>query len=65
MFEDCETVDTITVETNGRETINLTFKKNSMQGEKIKITHLAVAVDILFKASFKGGKRYWVTNVFI
>ena len=32
---------------------------------KMTITALVVAIDIFFKARFKGGKRYRVTNIFI
>ena len=56
-FEDCETVDTITVETNTWETINKNLRNKSHARSKIKITELVVAIDIMFKARFKGGKR--------
>ena len=65
MFEDCESVDTITVETNRRETINKQLRKRIACKIKNRDTDLVVAVDILFKARFKRGKKYWVTNVLI
>ena len=58
MFEDCETVDIITVETNRWETINKHSKKKKACKVKARDTDLAVAVYIYFKARFKAGKRY-------
>ena len=57
MFEDCEMVDTIIVETNRLKTINKHLRKNSKQGQN-RDTDLVVAVEILFKARVKEGKRY-------
>ena len=65
MFEDCEMVDTITVDTNRRKTINKHLRKKMANKVKNRDIDLVVALDILFKARFKGGNRYWVTNVFI
>ena len=49
MFEDCETVDTITVETNRWETINKHLRKKY---------HARSKIEIQFSSCFKGGKRY-------
>ena len=57
MFEDCETFDTITVETNRRETINKHLREKIACKVKTRGTDVVVAVDILFKARIKGGKR--------
>ena len=51
-------VDIITVKTNTRETMNENLRKKLHARSKVKITELVVAIDILFKARFKGGKRY-------
>ena len=51
MFEDCEMVDTNTVETNRRETINKHLRKKIAFKVKLNTdTDLVVAVNILFKA---------------
>ena len=48
MFEDCETVDTITVETIRMETIYKHLRKKKACNFKNRDTDLVVAVDILF-----------------
>ena len=46
MFEDCETADAITVETNRRKTINKHLRKKIACKVKNKDTDLVVAVNI-------------------
>ena len=56
MFEYTQTVDTITVETNSRETINKHLRKKIACKVKNRDTDLVVAVDICLRLYLKEEK---------
>ena len=59
MFEDCEMVRTITVETNRLEMINKHLRKYWHARSKMRYRFSCCGmIIILFKNRFKGGKRY-------